>query len=135
MTNTGNKTNLKFRLSLSYFLVFLLIFVIEVIIALFARDRIIRPYGGDILVVVLMYYFWKSFLRIHPLSLAVGVLLFAYAIEAAQYFNVVEVLNLQSNTIMRTVIGSTFSWGDIVCYTVGAILCLWIDRKKLIKDS
>lgn len=131
MKNTGNKTSIKFRLDLKSFLCFLLIFVIEVIIALFVRDSIIRPYGGDILVVILMYYFFKSFVKMNPLPLALGVLFFAYAVEIGQYFNLVEILNMQDNAIMRIVIGSSFSWGDIFCYTVGAIICLFIDRKEM----
>ena len=131
MTNTGNKTSIKFRLDLKSFLCFLLIFVIEVIIALFVRDSIIRPYGGDILVVILMYYFFKSFVKMNPLPLALGVLFFAYAVEIGQYFNLVEILNMQDNAIMRIVIGSSFSWGDIFCYTVGANICLFIDKKEM----
>lgn len=131
MTSTENKVGIKFRLDLKSFLCFLLIFVIEVIIALFVNDSIIRPYGGDILVVILMYYFFKSFIKINPLPLALGVLLFAYAVEIGQYFNLVEILHLQNNTVMRIVIGSSFSWGDMVCYTLGAIICLWIDRKEM----
>lgn len=131
MTNTENKVGIKFRLDLKSFLCFLLIFVIEVIIALFVKDSIIRPYGGDILVVILMYYFFKSFVKMNPLPLALGVLLFAYAVEIGQYFNLVEILNMQDNAVMRVVIGSSFSWGDIVCYTLGAIICLFIDRKDM----
>lgn len=131
MANTENKSLIKFRLDLKSFLCFLLIFVIEVIIGLFVKDSIIRPYGGDILVVILIYYFFKSFIKMNPLPLALGVLLFAYAIEIGQYFNLVGLLNMQNNAIMRIVIGSSFSWGDIFCYTLGAIICLLIDRKDL----
>lgn len=131
MINTENKATIKFRLDLKSFLCFLLIFVIEVIIALFVKDSIIRPYGGDILVVILMYYFFKSFVKMNPLPLALSVLFFAYAVEIGQYFNLVEVLNMQDNAIMRIVIGSSFSWGYIFCYTLGAIICLFIDRKEM----
>lgn len=131
MTNTENKVEIKFRFDLKSFLCFLLIFVIEVIIALFVKDSIIRPYGGDVLVVMLMYYFFKTFVKMRPLPLATGVLLFAYAVEIGQYFNLVEVLNMQNNIIMRVVIGSSFSWGDIFCYTLGAVICVFIDRKDI----
>ena len=36
-----------FRFRLNYFLVFLLLFLVEVCIALFVRDRFVRPYLGD----------------------------------------------------------------------------------------
>lgn len=131
MTNTESKIAIKFRFDLKSFLCFLLIFVIEVIIALFVKDSIIRPYGGDVLVVILMYYFFKTFVKMNPLPLAIGVLFFAYAVEIGQYFNLVEVLNMQDNRIMRIVIGSSFSWGDMFCYTLGAIICLFLDRKEM----
>lgn len=130
MANTENKSGIKFRFDLRSFFVFLFIFVVEVIIALYVRDKIIRPYGGDVLVVILIYYFVKSFVRIKPLYLAAAVLLFAYATETGQYFNLVEVLGVQDNTVMKTVIGSSFSWGDMAAYTLGAAICLLTDRKK-----
>ena len=40
-----------------YIISFLLIFCIEVLIALYVRDNFIRPYVGDMLVVVLVYSF------------------------------------------------------------------------------
>ncbi|SHE50815.1 ribosomal maturation YjgA family protein [Dysgonomonas macrotermitis] len=131
MINIENNTLFKLRFDYISFLVFLLIFAIEVLIALFVNDRIIRPYGGDVLVVMLMYYFFKSFISAKPLYIAIGVLLFAYAVEIGQYFNLVEILNLQDNKVMRIIIGSSFSWGDIVCYTIGALICMFIDSKEI----
>ncbi|HCO67308.1 MAG TPA: DUF2809 domain-containing protein [Dysgonomonas sp.] len=119
------------RFDLKSFLIFLLIFVIEVFIALYVRDSIIRPYGGDVLVVMLMYYFFKSFIKINPLYLAGAVLLIAYAVETGQYFNLVDIIGMQDNKIMRIIVGSSFSWGDIFAYTIGAVICVIIDRKEI----
>lgn len=126
---------LKFRFDLKSFVIFLLIFLVEVVIALFVKDRFIRPYGGDILVVMLMYFFFKSFIQIRPLWLVIGVVAFVYLVEIGQYFQLVEVLGMQDNIVMRTVIGSSFSWGDMVCYTIGGIICYLIDRGKTNKDA
>lgn len=131
MANTENSSTVKFRFDLKSFLIFIFIFVIEIIIALYIRDSIIRPYGGDVLVVILMYYFFKSFIRVKPVYLAVSVLLVAYTVEIGQYFNMVEILGMQDNRIMRIVIGSSFSWGDMLAYTAGALICILIDRKRL----
>jgi len=120
----------KFRFSIKPFIIFLLIFVVEVVIAKFVNDSFIRPYGGDILVVMLMYYFVKSFIETKPLYIIIAVTFFAYLVEIGQYFHLVEILNMQDNTIMRIVIGSSFSWGDILCYTIGGTICYFIDRKK-----
>jgi uncharacterized membrane protein YfcA len=46
----------------TYFALAMLIFGIEILIAKFAHDQIIRPYIGDLLVVILIYCFVKSFL-------------------------------------------------------------------------
>ena len=51
MTHTVSQNT---RLRLGYGLAALLILVAEVLIALFVRDRFIRPYGGDILVTLLI---------------------------------------------------------------------------------
>lgn len=125
----------KFRFSLKPFIIFLIIFIIEIIIAKFVNDSFVRPYGGDILVVILMYYFVKTFVQTKPLYIVTGVVLFAWFVETGQYFNLVEVLNMQNDKVMRTVIGSSFSWGDIVCYTVGGAICYFIDRKQGDKDN
>ncbi|WP_280672531.1 MULTISPECIES: DUF2809 domain-containing protein [unclassified Dysgonomonas] len=132
MENTADDSPRKTRLrfALKPFLIFLLVFVIEVFIALFVRDSFVRPFGGDILVVVMMYYFVKSFIQTKPLYIAVGVLLFAFAVEVGQYFNMIEVLGMQDNKVMRVVIGSSYSTIDLICYTVGASICYFVDFKK-----
>lgn len=96
---------------------------------MFVNDKIIRPYVGDVLVVIMIYYFVRSFIQTRPVYLVIGVLLFAYAIEAGQYFQLVEVLGLQDNKLMRIIIGSSFSWGDILAYTIGGTICYLIDKK------
>jgi len=121
---------MKWRFDPKSFIICLIIFFIEVLIALFVNDSFIRPYGGDILVVILIYYFLKSFIETKTIYLVVAVLLFAYLVEIGQYFRMVEVLGLQGNTVMRVIIGSSFSWWDIICYTIGGAICYLINREK-----
>lgn len=120
---------MKFRFDIKSFLLFILIFITEVVIALYVRDRIVRPYGGDVLVVIMIYYFVKAFVKTKPLYISLATLLFAYAIEIAQYFDMVKVLGVQDNKVLAVVLGSSFSWGDMLAYTLGALICLLIDRK------
>jgi len=112
----------------SYFLIAVLLFVIEVLIALFAHDRIIRPYVGDFLVVILIYCFVRSFFNIPVWISATGVLLFAYFIEILQYFNIVEKLGLQKYSLARTIIGTSFEWIDMIAYTLGMITVVIIEK-------
>jgi hypothetical protein len=119
-----------FIFRLGYFLLTLILFIVEVLIALYVHDRIIRPYIGDVLVVILIYCFCRSFLRVPVRPLAVCVLLFAFLIEVLQYFQIVRVLGLQDSKIARTVIGVGFEWLDLAAYSVGIVLVLLIEKSR-----
>lgn len=120
-----------FKLNKKYFALAILIFLVEVLIAKYVHDKIIRPYVGDVLVVILIYCLAKSFLNTRVLPTAIGVLLFSFLIEVLQFFNIVKILGLQDSKIAAIVIGNTFAWMDIVCYIVGIALVLFFERKKL----
>ena len=121
-----------------YFVLALIIFLIEILIALFAHDRIIRPYAGDFLVVILIYCFLRSFINISVIRLAFSALAFSYMIETLQYFNIVGRLGLQDSGFAKTVIGSSFEWTDLLAYTLGIALVLFVEKaiaNKLYKRS
>jgi hypothetical protein len=109
------------------------VFIIEVGIALYVDDTFIRPYFGDVLVVILLYCFVKSFLKLPVATVALFVLLFTFTIEFLQYLNIVEKLGLQNSKLARTVIGTSFSWEDVVCYVVGITIVLAVEKKLLKK--
>ena len=123
------------RFHKTYFLLSVLLFVIEVLIALYVRDSFIRPYFGDFLVVILLYCGIRSFLNIPVKTAAIAVLLFAYAIETAQYFQLVRYLGLEQNAVAKTVIGSSFEWGDMLAYTLGILVILWIEQRTKRRDA
>ncbi len=107
------------RFSISYFLLAVFIFLTEVFIAIYVHDRFIRPFGGDILVVVLIYAFVLAFFDFPRIKTAVGVLLFAFLIETLQYFDICTRLGLQDQRWARVVIGTSFSWLDLLMYVIG----------------
>lgn len=113
----------------TYFGLTAVLFLIEVVIALFVKDRFIRPYLGDVLVVILIYCFVKSFIKISVYKAALGVLLFAFTIEILQYCSLVEKLKLQHNTVAKTVIGTSFSWEDILAYITGILIVLIAEKQ------
>jgi hypothetical protein len=113
-----------FTFNRNYFLLFLLIFIIEIVIAKYVHDSFIRPFVGDSLVVVLMFAFLKFFLLIENKIIALGVLLFAFFVETMQYFNLIKILGLEHNKLMCIILGTTFAWEDFLAYTVGFFLCL-----------
>lgn len=117
-----------------YFLWAIVIFLVEVIIALFVHDKFVRPYMGDVLVVVLVYCFVKSFFNISVLPAAIGVLLFSFMVEGLQYFHLVEKLGLQNNKVARIVIGTSFSVEDLLAYLTGIVFVIIVE-KWLHKDA
>lgn len=118
---------------IKYLFAFLIFLLIEVLIALFIHDDFIRPYIGDVLVVVVIYCFAKIFLPNAKIWLPVAVFIFAALVETLQYFNIVELLGVEDNTFLSTLIGATFDIKDIICYLVGGVcLCLFEFSKYLV---
>ncbi len=117
---------LKFRYQ--YALLTVILFLIEVFIAVFVHDRIIRPYIGDLLVMVLVYTAVRSILNIRVNIAVIASLLFCYTIEILQYFQLVTWLGWQNSKLACIVIGNSFSFEDLLAYTLGAIFVFLIER-------
>jgi Protein of unknown function (DUF2809) len=107
-----------------------LLLAIEVFIAIFIKDGFIRPFIGDVLVVILIYSLLRSFLKTDRNKLAIAVLLFSFTIEILQYFNLVDRLGLRNNRVAAIAIGSTFDWKDLLAYSIGIAIVLWLENRK-----
>ncbi len=104
------------------------LFCIEVFIAAFLHDRIIRPYVGDLLAVVFLYCLAKSVAPLPVGPTVLGVLLMAYVIEALQYVHLLQHLGLAHSRVAAIVLGNHFEWVDMLAYTLGAGL-IWVAEK------
>lgn len=115
---------MKFKFSLKYFLLTIVIFLIEVLIATKLKDIFfVRAYLGDVIVVILIYTFIKSFITINNnQKLILGIFIFSCLVEFAQYFTIADKLGLQPGSVMYIVVGNSFSWIDILCYAAGCLL-------------
>jgi hypothetical protein len=102
--------------------------MIELLIALFVHDKIVRPFIGDILVTMLVYCFIRMIIPEGVRLLPLYVFIFACVVELLQYLHFIEIVGLSGNPIARTVIGTSFSWIDIICYGIGCLLCLVINK-------
>ena len=117
-----------------YFTLTIALFITEILIALFVHDRFIRPYLGDVLVVILLYCFVQSFFNLQVKTAAFSVLAFAFIIEFLQFLNIVEKLSLEKSKLARTVIGTSFSWIDLLTYAIG-IAIVFTAEKYIQKQS
>jgi SanA protein len=112
-----------------YFLLFIIFLFLEIAIAAFLKTGFIRYTFGDYLVVILLYCFIKSFFSIKPTRAATIALLIAYGVETLQFFNLLQLLGLESNTLAKLILGSTFHFEDIIAYTLGIFTILLIEYK------
>lgn len=103
---------------------------IEVLIALFIHDRFIRPYIGDVLVVMVIYFFLRIVIPEKVRLLPLYIFVFAAGVEALQYIHITELLGLNDIVFFRVLIGSVFDWKDIICYFVGCVFLAIYELKR-----
>ena len=123
---------MNFTFNLGYFVSTIVLFIIEVLIALYAHDQFIRPVVGDVIVVILIYAFIKAFVNTPVVKTAIAVLLFSYAVEFSQYLQLVKILGLSESKLANIVMGNYFSWVDMLAYTIGFCIVLVVERKKIV---
>ncbi|MDE6209963.1 MAG: DUF2809 domain-containing protein, partial [Lachnospiraceae bacterium] len=112
----------KMKKRAAYFIIFIFLLIIEILIALYIHDNFVRPYIGDVLVVILIYTFLRTFIPDKIKLMPLYIFIFAVVVEILQYFRIVEILGFQNNIFMSVLIGSVFDIKDIICYGIGCII-------------
>jgi len=100
---------------------------VEIGIARFVHDDLVRPYIGDSLAVVAVYLALRSVTPLRVLTAVAIAFAFACAIEIGQFFHLVDVLGLGTNRVARILLGTTFALTDFVAYAGGALCVLAIE--------
>ena len=118
---------MKFRFNSKYFIAFALLFLVEIFIAIYFKHGFIRYTIGDFIVVILLYCFFKSFIKTRAIFIASLTILIAYGIELLQLTNLVRWGILKDYKWISVVLGNHFSLGDLIAYTLGIICVLYID--------
>ena len=99
------------------------LFAAEFIIALYASGWV-RNYLGDVLVVVFLYVLYRAVFINHPSKwyvLPSIILLIAFGVEFLQLWGICNRLGI-SNRLVLTLLGTSFSVVDLICYVIGSIL-------------
>ena len=110
------------KLRVGYAVAFVLLFLIEVYIGLYVRDSFIRPFFGDVLVVILLGCLARVLIPKGVRLMPVYLFLFATIVEITQYFDLVKLLGFENNVFISTLMGRSFSWHDIICYGAGCLV-------------
>ena len=126
MNENKKSSYIKFRKQ--YFIAAIAILFVEVMIALFVHDKIVRPYIGDALVVVLIYCFVKSFFSLSVLPTAMGGLLFVFFVEGLQYIHFINLIGLEYSAAAKIIIGYSFSKLDLVAYSAGILAVIVVEK-------
>lgn len=105
-----------------YLIVTASLLIIEVLIALYVHDDFIRPFVGDAIVVIVIYTFVRIFMPERCRLLPLYIFIFAVAVELLQGIHIVNILGVEENQFLRTLIGDSFDIRDILCYGAGCIL-------------
>lgn len=105
--------------------IFAAVLGIEILIALFVHDEFVRPYLGDVLAVVCVYFFARVILPEKPQYLSIFVTAFAFVVELVQLTPLSEALP----TPLSVIVGGTFDLKDLACYLAGGAACFFADKK------
>lgn len=103
-------------------MIFILLVAVEVLIALYVHDRLLRPYIGDIIVTGVLCSFFRIFVPTKPKTLPLLTAVLAAGVEIMQYFDFVNLLGLADNRFFSILLGRTFDWMDVVCYFIGGLI-------------
>ncbi|WJJ96104.1 DUF2809 domain-containing protein [Algibacter luteus] len=126
---------MKFQFNKTYFLFAFLLLVTEAFIAIYFKTGFIRHTFGDYLCVILLYCFFKSFIKGLHVTISLIVLAIAFCIEFLQLTNYLELFDLNNNDVAKLFLGSTFEVTDLVAYSLGIISVLILEKKLKYKSK
>ena len=82
----------------------------------------VRNSLGDILVIPLIYCLTRIFVKWLPRTMPLVMCGVGFAAEIAQYFKLYEMLGFEKGSLGAIILGTGFSWNDMLCYIAGMIL-------------
>ncbi len=106
----------------------LILLGIEILIGLYAGGWV-RSYLGDVLVVVLLYTLFRTISVNKPSGwfvLPTAILIFSFIVEFLQLWGFCDRFGI-TNNLLRIIIGTGFSYIDLICYAAGIIPCYVVE--------
>lgn len=120
----------KMRKRLFFGSAFILLLIMEILIGLYAVGWI-RGSLGDILVVILLYTLFRTVWTDRPKQwyiLPTAILIFAFCVEFLQLWGFCDRFGI-TNKLLRILIGTGFSVGDLLCYVLGSLPCYLVEYR------
>lgn len=106
-----------------------ILIAIVIILGLLSRKFSFIPlWVGDVLWATMIYFMLRFFfLNASVKKIALISIVISYAIEFSQLYKAEWIDNLRHTFLGRMILGETFFWGDLVSYTAGILLGVFID--------
>ncbi|EEK78763.1 DUF2809 domain-containing protein [Bacillus cereus] len=96
----------------------------------FALPDLLNDYLGDALWALMIFIgFGFLFPKIETKELAVISLLFCYGIEMSQLYHAPWIDSIRATTLGGLVLGYGFLWSDLIAYTIGVGIGLFLELK------
>lgn len=106
-----------------YSLLSAILLIMEILIGKFVPSgTLLRDYGGDILVIPLIYCLIRIFIKILPKTMPLLVCGIGFLTELTQYFHLSDKLGFARGSLISILLGTSFSWLDLLCYIIGMLL-------------
>jgi len=122
-----------------YLILSAILFIIEFLIAtVFKNLHWLRAYGGDMLIIPLIYCLVRIFVKVLPKLMPFLMCCVGFVFETAQYFKICDLLGFEKGSVMRIIIGTSFSWMDIFCYIAGMLMIyagIYLKKKSGFKNK
>lgn len=116
-------------------MIWLLVAAVILLIATVFRDHaFIRGHVIDIFAVPFVAFFILIFIPMPARAIALVSWCIALAVEFSQYFKLADALGLAKGSFLHQFLGSTFSWNDILMYSIGAVLTYLIVKLIVTKQ-
>ena len=122
MMNTGSNKRL------TYGLASFILLGIEILIGFYGYGWV-RSYLGDVLVVILLYTIYRTISPDRPANwfvIPTVILIFSFAVEFLQLWGFCDRFGI-TNKLLRIIIGTGFSYIDLISYVIGIIPCYIIE--------
>jgi len=112
-------------------IVYSFLIILTIVLGLLSRHFAAIPlFIGDILWATMVYFMMRFLFIKGPIKqITIYSLLFCYGIEFSQLYKAPWIDNLRHTLFGHLVLGDTFLWGDLLCYTIGIALGILVDRR------
>jgi hypothetical protein len=93
-------------------------------------------FAGDVLWATMIYFMVRFLYITKPVKfIVIASLLFCYAIEFSQLYQAPWINHIRHTVIGELVLGEVFEWGDLLSYTAGVAIGVFVELKLLQRFS